>query len=47
MNPELQGLVLALDAVIEARGGQEAKRLEAIYQSSAFTALSYGLHTAR
>jgi hypothetical protein len=33
MNPELQALVLALDAVIEARAGEDAKRLEAIYQS--------------
>jgi hypothetical protein len=33
MNAELEALVLALDAVIEARGGDEAQRLEAIYRS--------------
>jgi hypothetical protein len=33
MNAELQALVLALDAVIEARTGTEARRLEALFQS--------------
>ena len=33
MNPELEGLVLALDAVIQARRGDDAQRLDAIYQA--------------
>ncbi len=33
MNPELEGLVLALDAVLEARNGEEADRWEAAYQA--------------
>ena len=33
MNAELEALVMALDAVLEARAGDEARRLEAIYQS--------------
>jgi hypothetical protein len=33
MNAEQEALILALDAVIDARTGAEAKRLEAIYQS--------------
>ena len=33
MNPEQEALVLALEAVIQARDGEEADRLEAIYQS--------------
>jgi hypothetical protein len=33
MNAELEALILALDAVIEATAGEEAQRLEAIYQS--------------
>ena len=33
MNPELEALVIALEAVLQAKNGDEAKRLEAIYQS--------------
>jgi hypothetical protein len=33
MNPELEALIAALDAVLQARNGDEANRLEAIYQS--------------
>ena len=33
MNAELEALVMALDAVLEARAGDEARRLEAVYQS--------------
>ena len=33
MNAELEALVLALDAILQARAGDDAKRLEAIYQS--------------
>ncbi len=33
MNPDLEALVLALDAVIQARGGNEAERLDTIYQA--------------
>jgi hypothetical protein len=33
MNSELEALVRALDAVIQARGGQEAEQLETIYQA--------------
>ena len=33
MNSELEALVRALDAVIQAREGQEAEQLEAIYQA--------------
>jgi hypothetical protein len=33
MNSELEALVRALDIVIQARGGQEAEQLEAIYQA--------------
>lgn len=33
MNPELEALVVALEAVLQAQNGGEAKRLEAIYQS--------------
>jgi hypothetical protein len=33
MRPELEALVAALDALIEARGGNEAKRLEQAYES--------------
>jgi hypothetical protein len=32
MNSELEALVRALDAVIQARGGQGAEKLDAIYQ---------------
>jgi len=40
MNPELEALILALDAVIEARGGDDAERLEAIYQAKLDTTLA-------
>ena len=33
MNAELDALIVALDAVLQARSGDESKRLEAIYQS--------------
>ena len=33
MNPELEALVLAFDNVLQARIGEEAKRLDALYQS--------------
>ena len=33
MTAELEALVKALDAVIEARSGEEAKRLEELYDS--------------
>jgi hypothetical protein len=33
MNAQLQALILALDAVIEAGAGGEARRLEEAYQS--------------
>lgn len=33
MNKELQGLVLALEAVNEAGAGEDAKRLEALFKS--------------
>ena len=33
MNAELEALVLALDAVIEARAGDQAERLENLFQS--------------
>jgi hypothetical protein len=33
MNSELEALVRALDAVIQARGGQNAEQLDAIYQA--------------
>jgi hypothetical protein len=33
MNPELEALVLALDAVVQARGGDDAEKLEALYQA--------------
>lgn len=33
MNAELQALVLALEAVNEARHGEAAKRMEAIFKS--------------
>ena len=33
MNPELEALVLALEAVLQAKNGDEAKRLDAIYES--------------
>jgi len=33
MNTELEALITALDAVLQARTGDEARRLEAIYQS--------------
>ncbi len=39
MNLELKGLILALDAVIESRGGLEAQRLEALYESRLMDAL--------
>ena len=32
MNPELEGLVLAFDAVRQAKTGPEAKRLEELYR---------------
>jgi hypothetical protein len=31
MSAELEALVLALDAVLQARSGDEAKQLEAVY----------------
>lgn len=33
MNPELEALVLALDAVLLARSGTEAEKMELIYQA--------------
>lgn len=33
MNPELEALVMALEAVLQAKTGDEAKQLEAVYQS--------------
>jgi len=33
MNAELEALIAALEASLQARSGDEAKRLEAIYQS--------------
>ena len=33
MNTELEALVIALEAVLQAKSGDEAKRLEAIYKS--------------
>jgi hypothetical protein len=33
MNAELEALVLALDAVLQARSGDEATQLEAVYQT--------------
>ena len=33
MKPELEALVLAFDALRQARSGDDTKRLEAIYQS--------------
>ena len=33
MNPELEALVIAFDAVLQSRAGEDAKRLEALYQS--------------
>ncbi len=33
MNAELEALVLALEAVISARGGSETIRLDALYQA--------------
>ena len=33
MNAELEVLVVALEAVLQARNGDEAKRAEAIYQA--------------
>jgi hypothetical protein len=34
MNSELEALVRALDAVIQARGGQDAERLDAFIRPS-------------
>ncbi len=33
MNADLEALIRALDAVLNARSGVEAKRLDAIYQA--------------
>jgi len=33
VNAELEALVLALDAVLQARAGEHANRLEALYQA--------------
>jgi len=33
MNAELEALVLAREAILEARSGEDAKRLRAIYQA--------------
>jgi hypothetical protein len=33
MNPELEALIRALEAVIQARGGDEAERLDANFQA--------------
>lgn len=33
MNPELEALVRALDAVIQAKEGQHAEQLDAIFQA--------------
>ena len=40
MNPELEALVLALDAVLQSRGGEDAKRQEAVYESRLDDALA-------
>jgi len=32
-NPELEALIRALDAVMQARGGQTAEELDAVYQA--------------
>ena len=33
MNPELEALIVAFDAVRQARSGEDARRLEAFYRS--------------
>ena len=33
MNPDLEALILALDAIIEARNGAEAEKLQAKYDA--------------
>jgi hypothetical protein len=33
MNAELEGLLLALDGVLQARSGDDANRLERLYQA--------------
>ena len=40
MNPELEALIVAVEAVIEARGGVDAEKLEAIYQAKLDTTLA-------
>ncbi|HXU77489.1 MAG TPA: hypothetical protein VN794_13030 [Methylomirabilota bacterium] len=33
MNPELEALIKARDAIIEAQSGEEAKRLDAVFEA--------------
>jgi len=33
VNAELEALVLALEAVLQARAGEDANRMEALYQA--------------
>lgn len=40
MNAELEALVRALDAVMEARGGEEAEKFEATYETKLQEVLS-------
>lgn len=40
MKPELEALVLAFDALRQARSGEDSKRLEAIYRSQLDDALA-------
>lgn len=47
MNAELEALILALDAVLTARTGADAKRLEAIYQARLDDTLSRAPGLAR
>jgi hypothetical protein len=47
MNQYLEGLVLALDAVLEARSGQDAERLEAVYQTKLEAVLERNPHLSR
>ena len=47
MNAELEALVLALEAVLQARTGQEANRLEALYEARLDNVLRRAPHLSR
>jgi hypothetical protein len=47
MQPEAEALILALEAVKQARSGEEAERLEAVFQARIDDVLACWPHVSR